>query len=1045
MTIPVTDELPISLRAYAVRADNRSGPSRSHKRSEIEASEWHLIFDCETRVDPAQSLRFGAYQIRQSGALMEQGLFYAPENVTRAELAQIRSYADENHLECLTQTEFVEAILFTIGYDYRGTIVGFNLPFDISRIAIKSSSARGKMKGGFSFTLSEDKRRPNLQVKHISAKAAFIQFAAPMKSRTNRSRVKLGKREPIQRGHFIDCKTLANALLARSFSLASLCEALGVENSKIEYSDFEAPISDDFIGYALRDVQATWECYCELIERFDQLALAGTSPEKIYSEASLGKACLKAMGVKPWRECQPDFDPAIIGKVMSAYYGGRSEVHIRREERQVMLCDFLSMYPTVCTLMGLWSFVTSEGVEVHDATEKAKAILLGDILSELRCTQFWRGLTILVRVIPVGDIFPVRAKYADAQQATIGLNYLTNERGQWFTLADCLASTLLSGKPPNVIEAIEFRQSGTQAKLSGFDVGGNAAYSIHPKRDDFYKRLIELRQDTKAKLEQAKPDERAMLGIRQHALKIMANATSYGIFVEMNVENAKADERVDVFAGDEHAFASFPSKIEEPGTFFHPLLATLITGAARLMLAITEKLAIERGLEWAFCDTDSMALAKPRRMGEERFQSAVQEIIDWFGALNPYDFEGSILKSEGVNFATDSSGRHEQLYCLAISAKRYALYNRGDDEMPIIRKASAHGLGHLRAPYDERNPSRSIPKPKAKFAEMGISLWQHDLWFNIIGAIRSERPELVDFGFHPSLQLPAISRYAATSPTVLRWFNHFNEDKNYSDQVKPFGFLTALFATSIEVGATSGIEGQKRKAKKVSCAPISPFETDPAKAANQAFDRETGDFVPIEKLKTFAQAMAQYHLQPENKFLNGNFRDSGETERRHICAVSAVHIGKEANDLERQASIGFDPSAQPLYGLHPDQTAELQGELKRLCEVFSTYQISTYAGITAKKLSDFLNADCTSQQARHEASELEKITRYFRRKERRECEQLEKLEKLIADSGLRKAARKLCVDPSNLRRNILKRRSCITKADNPATSRLQLPLHREDS
>ena len=65
MTIPVTDELPISLRAYAVRADNPSGPSRSHKGSEIEASEWHLIFDCETRVDPAQSLRLGAYQIRQ--------------------------------------------------------------------------------------------------------------------------------------------------------------------------------------------------------------------------------------------------------------------------------------------------------------------------------------------------------------------------------------------------------------------------------------------------------------------------------------------------------------------------------------------------------------------------------------------------------------------------------------------------------------------------------------------------------------------------------------------------------------------------------------------------------------------------------------------------------------------------------------------------------------------------------------------------------------------------------------------------------------------
>lgn len=1023
MTVEVTDELPISLRAFAVRDTANGTPNKSYQRKEVGASDWHLVFDCETRIDPAQSLRFGAYQIRQSGALMERGVFYSPENVTQAELKQLERYAAQNDLECLKQSEFVEAILFTIGYDYRGTIIGFNLPFDISRIAAKSSPARGKMKGGFSFTLSEDKRRPNLQVKHISAKAAFIQFAAPMKSRTNRSKVKLGKKDPIQRGHFIDCKTLANALLARSFSLASLCETLGVENGKIEYDDFEAPISDEFLDYALRDVQATWECYCELIGRFDQLALAGTSPEKIYSEASLGKACLKAMGVKPWRECQPDFDPATIGKIMSAYYGGRSEVKIRRSECQVMLCDFLSMYPTVCTLMGLWSFATSNGIEIQDATEKAKAILRGDILSELQSMEAWLELPILVRVVAEGDIFPVRAKYADADQATIGLNHLSNERGQWFTLADCLASTLLSGKAPTVKEAIEFRSIAAQSKLKSFEVGGNADYSIHPKRDDFYKRLIELRQETKTRRYKANADERAMLDIQQHALKIMANATSYGIFVEMNVEDAKAHERADVFAGDEDAFASFPSKIEQPGTFFHPLLATLITGAARLMLAITETLAIKRGLDWAFCDTDSMALAKPEGMGEEQFQSAVQEIIDWCGALNPYSFEGSILKSEGVNFALDGSGKHEPLYCLAISAKRYALYNCGDDGNPIIRKASAHGLGHLRAPYDERNPARSIPMPKAKLNEMGVSLWQHDLWFKIIEAMKSERPEIVDLGFHPSMREPAISQYTATSPAVQRWFKRFNESKDYNEQVKPFGFLTALFAAPIDASETLEFEGRKRKTKKASVAPISPFETDPVKAAKQAFDRDTGEPVPIEKLKTFAQALAQYHLQPENKFLNGNYLDTGKSERRHIRAVSAVHIGKEANDLERQAIMGFDPSAQPLFGMHPNQISELQCELERLCEVFSKYEISTYAGMTSKRLSDFLKADCSSQLASREATGMDMLARNFKRKERRKSEELEALEKLVADSGLRKTARRLGTDPSNLNRKLRTRRS----------------------
>jgi hypothetical protein len=48
--------------------------------------------------------------------------------------------------------------------------------------------------------------------------------------------------------------------------------------------------------------------------------------------------------------------------------------------------------------------------------------------------------------------------------------------------------------------------------------------------------------------------------------------------------------------------------VEQPGTYFHPLLGVLITGAARLMLAIAEKLTLDGGLDWAFCDTDSIAI-----------------------------------------------------------------------------------------------------------------------------------------------------------------------------------------------------------------------------------------------------------------------------------------------------------------------------------------------------------------------------------------------------------------------------------------------------
>ena len=39
-------------------------------------------------------------------------------------------------MELLTRAQFAEEIFYRYGYDLRGTIVGFNLPFDLSRIAI---------------------------------------------------------------------------------------------------------------------------------------------------------------------------------------------------------------------------------------------------------------------------------------------------------------------------------------------------------------------------------------------------------------------------------------------------------------------------------------------------------------------------------------------------------------------------------------------------------------------------------------------------------------------------------------------------------------------------------------------------------------------------------------------------------------------------------------------------------------------------------------------------------------------------------------------
>ena len=81
-----------------------------------------------------------------------------------------------------------------------------------------------------------------------------------------------------------------------------------------------------------------------------------------------------------------------------------------------------------------------------------------------------------------------------------------------------------------------------------------------------------------------------------------------------------------------------------------------------------------------------------------------------------------MLKLEDANFSLDGA-RLEPLYFLAVSAKRYVLFNLDHAGKPVIRKASAHGLGHLMAPYTETDAPATIPPPAVSLAEIGVERW----------------------------------------------------------------------------------------------------------------------------------------------------------------------------------------------------------------------------------------------------------------------------------------------------------------------------------
>jgi len=942
--------MTISVRAFTEETEKPHPISRNFA-DDPGASPFSLIFDCETTNDERQALRFGFYQLREGRNLDESGAFYDPDELSGIELELLTDFANSKLLQLLPVREFLDRRFVGLAYSVGAAYIGLNLPFDISRLAIghtdaKPSRGSHAMVGGFSFRFSEDDEKPRIQVKHLNSRSSLIRFTIP---RTGQTTPGSARRRNVysadRRGHFIDIRSFAAALLSGSWSLKSLADFLETEHRKLD-TDEHGKVTTQYLEYAWQDVQTTWECYVELEKRYRSLSLK-TLPEKIISEASLGKAYLDQMGIRPWLRLRPEFSRKILGNVMSSYYGGRAEVHARRIAVPVVYCDFLSMYPTVCVLMKLWKFVIASEVICKDATAWTTDFLEAVTLEDLQNPETWRKLTVLVRLQPDSDVFPVRAKY-DGASRSIGLNLLSSGEPVWMTLADCIQSKLFTGKPPKVLEAIAFRPGEPQDSLQPVAVAGNPAYTVHPLEDDFLKRVIEFRITVKDRLKVADAEAKARLQSEQQGLKICANATSYGIFVELN-PNTHGRPVEQLCYGCDDPFEVSTTTVEEPGKFFNPILGTLITGAARLMLALSEKVATAHALTWAFCDTDGIAFTPESAMPHSNLVEAARQVSNWFKPLSPYEGQPDILKLEDENFGLVDGKRtqeHEPLYCFAVSAKRYAMFNLSADGRAVLRKATAHGLGHLMAPYEDDAGPEALPVPVMDLHKLGLKRWHADLWFCIINAALGETPEQVDLSQLPGLDGPAVSRYTATTPELLGWFSRYNDERDYRKQIRPFGFMLS-YQPKREIGASDVPRAS------------APYNHDPVMGAVHCFDRNTGEPIPPDQLRTIRQVLAQFHLHPESKFNGGSYTDQGFTTRRHVRAVAVEHIGKESNRWEDSFALGEALTQEQTYGESPRaEVGRIAATVEqvRLCD---RKQLASKSGVCLREVTRIIAGEVT--------------------------------------------------------------------------------------
>jgi len=373
------------------------------------------------------------------------------------------------------------------------------------------------------------------------------------------------------------------------------------------------------------------------------------------------------------------------------------------------------------------------------------------------------------------------------------------------------------------------------------------------------------------------------------------------------------------------------------------------------MLGIAERLCTDKGLDWAFCDTDSFAIAKPDDIEQCEFIEQAQSICDWFSALNPYEKKGSNIQNR----------RRELPYC---GVRRRAKFRAtllplhfGEALRPIQyrkcrRNHHSQGLGVRaraipRALWSRRR-SEFNSRPLVDLNTIGVERWHYDLWHSIIRAVLDGHADQVDLSYHDGLIRPAASRYGATTPALLNWFKLHNNERAYCDQVKPFNFLNS-FQARLQLHLSDAdqlaIPKRGRPRKQYLIKPVGPFDKDMRKAAQHAFDRETGNSVEAETLMTYAEALAQYHLRPEAKFLNGDFFDKGRTERRHVVASQIIHIGKEANKWEERYFLGEVDDSEIEYGV-AENDSSLDRRIRAICDEIGERQAAQNLGISRTAL-----------------------------------------------------------------------------------------------
>ena len=898
-----------------------------------------LLFDAECRTTVDQSLTFGVWRLCKlvNGIyeVIEEGVFYSddlPANEVKilkkhieTAISDVRSFPPRFPL--YPRSKFMKKVFWRALKRDGAMIAGLHLGFDLTRLALEWR--RGD-KGEWSLIFekyadgNENVNYPRILITPIDSKKQIIKLWKPctkkLKGRVPAHQWKDGGRKI----HFLDLRTMLWALYNKSHSLRSACD-----NKRGPFKGQNLPQKDDHdptgevtpeeIEYLRQDVRCTVALLNACKQEFDKHVDIDLKPWNAYSPASMAKAHLKAMGiVRP--EIKFKIPKQKLGPWIQSYYGGRSECRIRHEVVPVVPVDFTSEYPSCCANLGLFKLLTAESIDFVDDTEAVRRFLEKVTLEKCYDRTMWSELNFVARVIPDGDILPIRTVY-DGQSQNIGNNHLhpnpIHPEPIYMAGPDLVAAVIQQpGKIPKIEQAFRIVPTGRQAGMQAVRLRGKVLIDPNDESVDLFTKIIEERKRNK--------DDADL----SYWLKILANSI-YGFFVELIPERFEQPKNVMVFSGD----AIFPdsSRVkEERGKWFAPYLATLITSAGRLLLAMLEAEVKRANGTYLYCDTDSLAIVASKEGGKLCVPGAspetrilthdeVDQITAKFRALSPYDPETvqELLNLTDENYVCacshelktehDENGICEvpgckcqatkkiqrQLWGLGIASKRYTqiekVFDRFGKLIDIkIVNPKAHGIGFL-------YPPKNNPKDWKKDAP----LWIYEMWDYIVRGFLSLPRKLPAWAF-----LPQMMRFSVSTWNVLKMLGMWAD-------ARPHNFMFMVM-TSDKFSFDFDYDCKPDK-KPMVIVPFSSKQNEWHKV--EGFDihnkdrrgcfrhyrMDDPDFHPL----TYAHMMEEYIRHPEVKSLgpDGNLCSSktrGLLQRAHITAGQIRYIDKETSSMWTQ-------------------------------------------------------------------------------------------------------------------------------------------------